>query len=142
MKRLVLTSALSAAAVCAVLAATPAFAQDTVTGAPAGEAPVTVEGYGYAPGQPGFGYNGVYEYGYPPFAPVGGLAAGLGAGAVGATGAAVAQGATGYGTFGPQQGTSTFDRAWNASHESKNYTYETARAVRHNHYAPRYHVAP
>jgi hypothetical protein len=153
MKRLVLTSALSAAAVCAVLAATPAFAQDTVTGAPAGEAPVTVEGYGYAPGQPGFGYNGVYEYGDPsaygygypsaygygytpgnygygwgPFAPVGGLAAGLGA--------------TGYGTFGPQQGTSTFDRAWNASHESKNFTYETARAVRHHHYAPRYHVAP
>ena len=29
--------------------------------------------------------------------------------------AAVAQGATGYGTYGPQQGTSTFDRAWNAS---------------------------
>jgi hypothetical protein len=54
--------------------------------------------------------------------------------------AAVAQGATGYGTYGPQQGTSTFDRAWNASHESKNYTYETARAVRHHYYyAPRYH---
>jgi len=53
--------------------------------------------------------------------------------------AAVAQGATGYGTYGPQQGTSTFDRAWNASHESKNYTYETARAVRRHYYAPRYH---
>lgn len=53
--------------------------------------------------------------------------------------AAVAQGATGYGTYGPQQGTSTFDRAWNASHESKTYTYETARAVRHHDYAPRHH---
>ncbi len=53
--------------------------------------------------------------------------------------AAVAQGATGYGTYGPQQGTSTFDRAWNASHESKTYTYETARAVRHHDYAPRRH---
>jgi hypothetical protein len=38
MKRLVLTF-LSAAAVCAVLSATPAAAQDTVTGAPVGEAP-------------------------------------------------------------------------------------------------------
>jgi hypothetical protein len=45
MKRLVLTF-LSKAAVCAVLSATPAAAQDTVTGAPAGTAPVTVEGYG------------------------------------------------------------------------------------------------
>ena len=53
--------------------------------------------------------------------------------------AAVAQVATGYGTYGPEQGTSSFDRAWNASHESKNYTYETARAVRHHDYAPRYH---
>jgi hypothetical protein len=44
MKRLVLTF-LSAAAVCAVLSATAAVAQDTVTGAPVGEAPVTVEGY-------------------------------------------------------------------------------------------------
>ena len=33
--------------------------------------------------------------------------------------AAVAQAATEYGTFGPQRGTSTFDRAWNANHESK-----------------------
>lgn len=107
MKRLVLTSAISAAAVCAFLAATPAFAQDTVTGAPAGEAPVTVEGYGNAPGQNGFGYNGVYEYGYPSTygygytpgyygygwtAPFGALAAGVGdvgAGAVDATGAVV-----------------------------------------------------
>ncbi len=63
----VLTSALSAAAVCAFLAATPAFAQDTVTGAPAGTAPATVEGYGYSlPGAPGYGYNGVPAYGYAP----------------------------------------------------------------------------
>jgi hypothetical protein len=45
MKRLVLTL-LSMAAVCAVISATPAAAQDTVTGAPRGTAPVTVEGYG------------------------------------------------------------------------------------------------
>ena len=37
---------LSTAAVCAVLSASPAAAQETVTGAPAGTAPVTVEGYG------------------------------------------------------------------------------------------------
>ncbi len=49
MKRLVLTF-LSTAAVCAVLSAAPAAAQDTVTGAPAGEAPVTVEGYGNSSG--------------------------------------------------------------------------------------------
>ena len=45
MKRSVLTF-LSTAAVCALLSAAPAAAQDTVTGAPAGTAPVTVEGYG------------------------------------------------------------------------------------------------
>lgn len=107
----ILTSALSAAAVGAFLAATPAFAQDTVTGAPAGTAPATVEGYGSSlPGAPGYGYNGVpaygyapepaygynyapaYGYGWGPFAPVGALAAGigaLGADVVGATGNAV-----------------------------------------------------
>jgi hypothetical protein len=54
--------------------------------------------------------------------------------------AAVAQ-ASGYGSYGPQQGTSTFDRGWNASHESKTYTYETANAVHHHYYyAPRHHV--
>jgi hypothetical protein len=52
---------------------------------------------------------------------------------------AVAQSATGYGTFGPQQGTSTFDRAWNANHESKYYTYRTARAAHQHFYGPRYH---
>jgi len=45
MKRLVLTF-LSMAAVCAVVSATPADAEDTVAGAPRGTAPVTVEGYG------------------------------------------------------------------------------------------------
>jgi hypothetical protein len=45
MKRFVLTF-LSTAAVCAALSVTPAAAQETVTGAPAGTAPVTVEGYG------------------------------------------------------------------------------------------------
>jgi hypothetical protein len=52
MKRLVLTF-LSAAAVCAALSATSAAAQDTVTGAPAGEAPVTVEGYASSSGYSG-----------------------------------------------------------------------------------------
>jgi hypothetical protein len=45
MKCLVLTF-LSTAAVCAVLSGSPVAAQDTVTGAPAGTAPVTVDGYG------------------------------------------------------------------------------------------------
>jgi hypothetical protein len=44
MKRLFLTF-LSTAAVCTVLSATPVAAQETVTGAPVGTAPVTVEGY-------------------------------------------------------------------------------------------------
>jgi hypothetical protein len=48
MKRLVLTF-LSTAAVCAVLSAAPA----AVTGAPPGEAPVTVEGYGNSSGSTG-----------------------------------------------------------------------------------------
>jgi hypothetical protein len=52
MKRLVLTL-LSMAAVCAVVFATPAAAQDTVTGAPRGTAPVTVEGYGNSSGSTG-----------------------------------------------------------------------------------------
>jgi hypothetical protein len=52
MKRLVLTF-LSTAAVCAVLSATPAAAQETVTGAPRGETPVTVEGYGNSSGYTG-----------------------------------------------------------------------------------------
>jgi hypothetical protein len=52
MKRLVLTF-LSMATVCAVVSATPAAAQETVTGAPAGTAPVTVEGYGNSSGYTG-----------------------------------------------------------------------------------------
>jgi hypothetical protein len=52
MERLVLRF-LSTAAVCAVLSAAPAAAQDTVTGAPAGTAPVTVEGYGNYSGPTG-----------------------------------------------------------------------------------------
>jgi hypothetical protein len=52
MKRLVLTF-LSTAAVCAVVSAIPAAAQDTVTGAPRGTAPVTVEGYGNSSGSTG-----------------------------------------------------------------------------------------
>ena len=52
MKRLVLTF-LSTAAVCAVLSAKPVAAQDTVTGAPAGTAPVTVEGYENSSGPTG-----------------------------------------------------------------------------------------
>jgi hypothetical protein len=93
------TSAMTVAAICAFLAATPAFAQATVTGAPAGTAPVTVEGYGYGPGQPGFnGYGPAYDNGYAydngwgPFGPVGAVAAGVGAvgsGMVGTTGVAV-----------------------------------------------------
>jgi hypothetical protein len=50
MKYLVLTF-LSTAAVCAALSAAPA--QNTATGAPAGTAPVTVEGYGNSPGYTG-----------------------------------------------------------------------------------------
>jgi len=49
MKRLVLTF-LSTAPVWVVISLAPAAAQDTVTGAPAGEAPVTVEGYGTSSG--------------------------------------------------------------------------------------------
>jgi hypothetical protein len=48
MKHLVLTF-LSMALVCAVVSTTPAAAQDTVTGAPRGTAPMTVEGYGNSP---------------------------------------------------------------------------------------------
>jgi len=42
MKRLFLTL-LSTAAFCAVLSATPGLAQETITGAPPGQAPVTAE---------------------------------------------------------------------------------------------------
>ena len=49
MKRLFATF-LSTAAVCAFLGATPVAAQETITGAPAGTAPITAE-------QPGPGYR-------------------------------------------------------------------------------------
>jgi hypothetical protein len=93
---------LSAGAVCAFMTAAPAFAQDTVTGAPAGTAPATAEGYGYAPGQPGYGYNGApangynnapaYGNGWGPLGPVGAVVGGLfnPAGAMGAPGAVYA----------------------------------------------------
>ena len=52
MKRLVLTF-LWMAVVCGVVSAIPAAAQDTVTGAPRGTAPVTVGGYGNSSGYAG-----------------------------------------------------------------------------------------
>ena len=52
MQRLVLRF-LSTAAVCVVVFAAPAAAQDTVTGPPAGTAPVTVDGYGNYSGSTG-----------------------------------------------------------------------------------------
>jgi len=54
----------------------------------------------------------------------------------------VAASAQGYGTYpgGTNQGLSTFDRAWNASHESKNYTYATANWMRRHYFAPRHRV--
>ena len=54
--------------------------------------------------------------------------------------AASAQNATGYGTSGPQQGASTFDRSWNASHLSKTYAYQSADAVRLRYATSRRHV--
>ena len=122
--RTVLITAVSATAL-AFAAAAPAFAQDTVTGAPPGQAPVTVEGYGFLQGQtaqpgigndypwwygngyrtgyyaPGYAYAPAYGYGWGPFGPVGAAAAGvgaLGAGVVGAAGA-VASGAVGAATY-------------------------------------------
>lgn len=96
--RYLLMSAFSAAAVCAIAASTPAIAQATVAGAPAGSAPVTVEGYGFGPGQPGqpgignnppgFYYGPGYGYygpGYGHYAP--GYAGPFGAVTAGAVGA-------------------------------------------------------
>ena len=98
----VLITALSTA-LCA-FAAAPAFAQATVTGAPPGTAPATVEGYGYMQGQtgqpgigndyppgyyyaPGYGYGyyapGYSYYGSGPFGPVGAAVGALGAGVAG-----------------------------------------------------------
>jgi hypothetical protein len=58
MKRLIFTF-LSTAAVCAAVSATPAAAQETITGAPAGTAPITAEppyGPSYSPGFFGYGF--------------------------------------------------------------------------------------
>ena len=64
MKRMA-TSALSAAAFFGFLAGLPARAQDTVTGAPPNQAPVTVEGYhGY--GSPAYRPAYGSRYGYGP----------------------------------------------------------------------------
>ncbi len=112
--RTVLITAVSTA-VCAFLAAAPAFAQDTVTGAPAGQAPATVEGYGYGQGQTGqpgigsdypayYGYAPGYRYYWPgygyyapsPFGPVGAAV-----GALGSAAGALTSGAVGVATGGP-----------------------------------------
>src|SRR5271165_874590 len=75
---------LSAATICAFVAATPVVAQETVTGAPAGTAPATVEGYG----SPGDVYVSAPRYGsgYAPEVPPGtpGWAAGAAPGQVAA----------------------------------------------------------
>ena len=67
-------AALSATAICAFAAATPAFAQQTVTGAPKGTAPVTVEGYGpssvVACNPAGYCWHSQERYDYPPAAGV------------------------------------------------------------------------
>src|SRR5271165_320315 len=82
---------LSTAALCAFVAATPAAAQETVAGAPAGTAPVTVEGYNHPQGYGWPWYGPGYGYGYAPgyyVAPWGPLAAGVGAVGAGVVGAA------------------------------------------------------
>lgn len=67
-----LMAALTATAICGFAAATPAAAQDTVTGAPKGTAPVTTEGYG--PSSVivcnGYCWHSVRRYDYPPNANV------------------------------------------------------------------------
>ncbi|MBV9287755.1 MAG: hypothetical protein JO288_08020 [Hyphomicrobiales bacterium] len=60
-----LISALSTAAFLGFMAGIPALAQDTVTGAPANQAPVTVQGYhGY--GSPAYRPAYGSRYGYGP----------------------------------------------------------------------------
>jgi hypothetical protein len=70
-----LIAALSATALSALAAATPALAQATVTGAPKGTAPVTIEGYGPSSAivcdQAGTTcWHSVQRYDYPPNASV------------------------------------------------------------------------
>jgi hypothetical protein len=65
----ILMSALSTAAFLALSGATPAFAQATVTGAPKGTAPVTIEGYGPSSAivcnHSGQCWHSVKKYDYP-----------------------------------------------------------------------------
>ena len=67
-----LIAALSATAICGFAAATPAFAQATVTGVPRGTAPVTIEGYGPSSlivcNQAGYCWHSMERYDYPPTA--------------------------------------------------------------------------
>jgi opacity protein-like surface antigen len=69
-----LMAALSATAICGFAAAAPALAQDTVTGAPRGTAPVTVEGYGPSSSivcnEAGYCWHSTERYEYPPDANV------------------------------------------------------------------------
>jgi hypothetical protein len=74
MKCFLLISALSATAILGVTVATPAAAQATVTGAPKGTAPVTVEGYGPSSvivcNAAGYCWHSMERYDYPPDAGV------------------------------------------------------------------------
>lgn len=69
MKNLLL-STLSTAAFCAFVSAIPAVGQETVTGAPAGTAPATVEGYGPSVAvvcnESGDCWHVQQQYDYPP----------------------------------------------------------------------------
>ena len=69
-----LMAALSATAVCGFALATPAAAQETVTGAPRGTAPVTQEGYGPSSvvvcNEAGYCWHSRDRYEYPPSADV------------------------------------------------------------------------
>ena len=61
---------ISAAAIVWTAAGTPAFAQATVTGAPKGTAPVTIEGYGPSSvvvcNEAGYCWHAEQAYDYPP----------------------------------------------------------------------------
>ena len=74
MKCLLLITALSATATLGMAVATPAAAQATVTGAPKGTAPVTVEGYGPSSvivcNAAGYCWHSMERYDYPPDASV------------------------------------------------------------------------
>jgi hypothetical protein len=63
-----------AAGICGTMAATTAFAQETVTGAPKGTAPATIEGYGPSSvivcNGAGYCWHAVQQYDYPASAQV------------------------------------------------------------------------